>query len=289
MEQKILKEIGMSDSETKVYHALLEAGDSTRGQIVQKSGIAGSKVYEVLARLQDKGLVSMYVKNKIKHFKATSPLQILNYLQEKKEQLLETEKEVSAILPNLLALYSSSKEEQEVELLSGIKGLQVLFKEQIEIMNKGEICYVIGGTRGTNEEALQSFFQKIHLLREEKGIKTKMLFNNKQKSTTENLYSSKKYKDTETRYIEHTAPVAINIYKNKTIILIFGKSISAISITSKEVAKSFIEYFELLWNQTKIFDNAYGSWKDKEKRDALTYVKEQRKGWTKRNIKSFEK
>lgn len=248
MKTEILKGIGLTESEIKVYLALLELGDSTRGDIVNKSGIAGSKVYEILEKLQEKSLVSIYIKDKIKHFKPTSPQQILNYLDDKKQQISEIEKEATSILPNLLKLYSSSKEEQEVELINGLKGLELIFKEQIGLMNKGETCYVIGGTKGVDEEVIQAFFEKVHLWREEKGIKTKMLFNSTQKESTEKLYSTKKYRNTTTKYIQHTSPVAINIYKDRTIIIIFGKTITAIHIKSKDVANSFMEYFNLLWN-----------------------------------------
>ncbi len=251
MEREILREIGLTDSETKVYLALLELGDSTRGEIVNTAGIAGSKLYEIIDKLQDRGLVSVYIKNKVKHFKPINPKQILGYLEDKKQKISKIEKEVKLILPNLLSLYGSSKEEQEVELLNGLKGLEIIFKEQVDMLEKGDICYVIGGTKGINEETVQGFFEKVHIWREEKKIKTKMLFNLRQKESTESLYSSKKYSLTETRYIFHTSPVAINIYKDRTIIIIFGKKISAIQIKSQDVANSFIEYFKLLWATSK--------------------------------------
>lgn len=254
MKEDILNKMGLSEAEKKVYLALLDLGDSTRHDIVNKSGVAGSKIYELLEKLQDKGLVSIYLKDKVKHFKPTNPKQILNYIDDKKNELLDLEKQAKSLLPQLLSKYGTSKEEQEVELISGIKGLEVIFREQVDSLSKGETCYVIGGTWGTGESVeknVQDFFEKIHLMREKKGIKTKMLFNIKQKKTTKNLYSSKKYPGTTTRFIEHTSPVAINIYNDKTIIIIFGEIITSIYITSKDVSNSFLEYFNLLWNISK--------------------------------------
>lgn len=247
MDTKILKEIGLTDSESKVYMAILELKDSTRGDIVNKSKISGSKIYELLEKLQEKGLISIYLKDNIKHFKATNPKQILNYIDEKKQKIIQTEKEATLLLPELLSIYNISNESQEVELLTGLKGMQIIFEEQIDIMNKGETCYVIGGTKGSNEQTILDFFEKIHLLREQKNIHTKMLFNSRQKKTTKEIYSSKKYPLTKTKFISSTSPVAINIYKNRTIIIIFGNQISAIQIKSQEVANSFLEYFNLLW------------------------------------------
>jgi len=247
----VIKEIGLTDSATKVYLTLLELGDSTRGDIVNKSGVAGSKIYEILEKLQEKGLISIYTQNNVKHFKPTNPKQLIIYLEDQKEHIAQVEHQINTILPKLLAEFQSSKEEQEVGLLSGLKGLEIIFREQVELLNTGDTCYVIGGTRGTEEEAIQAFFEKIHLLREKKKIKTKMLFNLHQKASTERLYSSKKYPGTKTRYIPHTSPVAINVYKDRTVIIIFGKKVAVINITSQDVANSFMEYFDLLWEQAK--------------------------------------
>ncbi|HLC54791.1 MAG TPA: helix-turn-helix domain-containing protein [Candidatus Nanoarchaeia archaeon] len=251
MDTAILKEIGLTNAETHVYLALIRLGEAARGDIVHTSNVAGSKVYDLLHKLQEKGLVSVYLKNKIQHFKPTNPSQLITYIEEKKEKLKKIEQQTRTLLPSLLAQFNSFKKKQEVELITGLKGLEVIFREQVSLLDKGETCFVIGGTWGTgqiDETIVQTFFEKIHLLREEKGIKTKMLFNINQKAVTEKLYSSKKYPETKTHYIEHTSPVAINIYKDRTVIIIFSSEINAIHIKSKDVAESFKEYFNLLWN-----------------------------------------
>lgn len=251
MNTRILEKLGLTSSESKVYSALLSLGDATRGKLVAESKVTGSKIYDLLEKLQDKGLVSTYIQNKVMHFKSTNPHQLLNYLEKKKEATESLEKEIKSLLPSLLLSYNSSKEEQEVELLTGLHGLEIIFREQVEILKKEDICYVIGGTRGSDEEIVQAFFQKVHQMRKERGIKTKMLFNINQKESTEQLYSSKKYPETITKYIEHASPVAINVYKDRTVIIIFAKKISAISIKSQDVANSFIGYFNLLWKTAK--------------------------------------
>ena len=249
--EKLLIEIGLTESEKKVYLTLLELGDSTRGELVDKSGIAGSKIYEVLHKLQEKGLAAIYIKNNVKHFKSTNPNQILYYLEKKKKEVLDIEEQARKLIPSLLSRYTSSKEEQEVELLIGLKGLEIIFREQIDLLQKGDTCYVIGGTKESEEGAVQSFFEKIHLMREQKGIKTKMLFNLNQREVIHKIFSAKKYRSTTTKYIDHHYPVAINVYKDRTAIIIYGKSISAILIKSQDVASSFLEYFDILWKSAK--------------------------------------
>jgi hypothetical protein len=78
-----------------------------------------------------------------------------------------------------------------------------------------------------------------------------MLYNLKQRETVNSLYSSKQFPNSETRYIEHSSPVSINIYHDKVFIIIFGKEITAIYIKSQDVANSFLEYFNLLWKTAR--------------------------------------
>lgn len=249
METSYLKEIGLTESEAKVYLALLELGESTRGDIVDKAGIAGSKVYELLEKLQVKGFVSIHIEKRVKHFKATNPKQILRYLEERKKRIFELEEKAHAFLPALTTLFESSAEEQEVELLTGLKGAEIVFHDQVDAMRRGEICYVIGGTKGFAEEALQAFFVKIHRLRQQKGVRTRMLYNESQRGIVMQLYSARQFSTVQVRFLQSTSPVAINIYHDRTIIIVFGKKISLVSVKSKEVANSFLEYFNILWAQ----------------------------------------
>ena len=77
MEFELLKEIGLTDSEIKVYVALLEIGSSSKGPIVDKSGVASSKIYELLEKLMQKGLVSQVIKSNVKYFEAAPPKRLL--------------------------------------------------------------------------------------------------------------------------------------------------------------------------------------------------------------------
>ena len=65
MELELLKEIGLTDSEIKVYIALLELGSSSKGPIVDKSHVASSKIYELLEKLMQKGLVTQVLKSNV--------------------------------------------------------------------------------------------------------------------------------------------------------------------------------------------------------------------------------
>ena len=75
--EESLKEFGFSERESKVYIALLELGETTTGKISKMTRLNSSKIYDILERLIDKGLVSYVLKNKIKYFNALEPQNIL--------------------------------------------------------------------------------------------------------------------------------------------------------------------------------------------------------------------
>ena len=51
MEISLLKEVGLTEGEAKVYLALLELGASTSGPIVKKSRVSRSIIYNILEKL----------------------------------------------------------------------------------------------------------------------------------------------------------------------------------------------------------------------------------------------
>ena len=59
--EDILKSIGLSEREIKVYLALLELGQTTVGPVATKTRIQHPKIYQTLEKLIDKGLVNFII------------------------------------------------------------------------------------------------------------------------------------------------------------------------------------------------------------------------------------
>jgi sugar-specific transcriptional regulator TrmB len=113
MIEDTLQELGLNRRESICYSALLELGSSKIGVICKKTKIPSSKIYEILDNLIERGLVSYVIKGKIKHYQASDPKVLLNYIEEKKRKVEE-------ILPQLLSKQRLSKK-QSVEIFEGQK------------------------------------------------------------------------------------------------------------------------------------------------------------------------
>ena len=54
-----MREAGFTEYEAKAYISLVRHGETTAGALSKTSGIPHSKTYEVLSKLEDKGLVEV--------------------------------------------------------------------------------------------------------------------------------------------------------------------------------------------------------------------------------------
>src|SRR3989344_5083640 len=182
MISQVLKSIGLTDGEIRVYLSLLELGSSTTWNITKKSKISGSKAYEVLERLSQKGLISQITKNNVKYFEASSPEKIINYLEEKENQIESEKTEIRKKIPELI-LKQKNAEKSEVKVFTGFEGIKTVNEDIISTLNKGEEWLSMGLTK--QPEHWEIYFNKKQEIRAKKGIIHKHLLNKKYKSLYE--------------------------------------------------------------------------------------------------------
>jgi sugar-specific transcriptional regulator TrmB len=242
---EVLDQIGLSDGEQKVYLALLELGESTSGPIAEKSGVSASKIYQVGERLVKKGLVGIVVKEGRKQFKAVHPKALLTYLKERKRDIDEMEKRAMHILPQLSSQFEEKSEKIEVQLSRGMKSLRNTFYGMIDGLGKGEEYVVIGGSMGKYANRYLPFFKHYHAERARREIKAKLLFQN----TTPIIEEMEQGGEVKLLPPSFQSPLQINVHKGVTNLLLMEDEPVIFTIKSQEVANSFMQYFDELWNQ----------------------------------------
>jgi len=241
--KKVLESIGLTKSEINVYLALLKLGSSTKKDIVKESAISASKLYEVTDKLINKGLVSYVRKNKVLHFSAAPPEQVIDFLDSKKEQISTQADEFSKLLPGLKAL--EKREEPEVEVFRGWKGMRTVYKMMLNYLKPGEECWVMGATSGEDKVAVSRFFEKFHKERRAKGIIQKILIDNKEKAWALKILKYPKYD--KTKFIDHAYPQEVNIWGDNVMIVLLTKTPVVTLIKSKVAANGFRNYFKTWW------------------------------------------
>lgn len=248
MDTRALERIGLTKSEISVYFALLKLGQTTAGPIVDEAKVTRSKIYDILERLARKGLVSYIIKKSVKYFSATDPRNILEYLDKKEQEIKEEKESVKKILPELLIQQTLAKEKKIAETYIGMKGMENAFNILVNEFDPKEPYYAFGAGKGEDVKAVQRFFSQLHEKRVQKKIKSYIIFN----ETSRGVFpSQEKSKWVEAKYLPHSTPAAINIYKDYLIIAILTKEPTTFLLKNKEAADSFKEYFKIMWMISK--------------------------------------
>jgi HTH-type transcriptional regulator, sugar sensing transcriptional regulator len=246
MKLELLEEIGLTKSEIKVYLALLELGSSTTGPMVDKSGAASSKIYEILDRLIQKGLVSYAIKAGTKHFEAADPKRLLDYMKEKEQKLKQQEKELTKLLPELKLKQKLAKKTSKVHVYKGFKGLETVYKDLLTGLKKGDTTdvFVIGAV----DDNVNNFFTENYKERSKMGIKTKAIFS---ESGRQSYEARKNIPLVEGKVIgTTTSPATTQIFGNKVHLRIGDtQDLISVVIENTKLAHAFKEQFDLMWNQ----------------------------------------
>lgn len=242
--ETILESIGLTKNEIKIYLALLELGSTPSGAIIKKTKIHTSKVYDGLERLAHKGLVTHVIIADTKHFKAVDPDRLIDFLNDKKNEIDLQEKEIKSILPELKLKQTLSKDETEAEIFRGWKSMETVFNEGVKVMGKNDIWYVLGAYPGEDVERTDQLITKIIKKCEEKKMKWKVLYNESARKT---FKYERESSITENRFLPQDTPATINVYKDVTFIALWTKDPVAFRVRNKKVADSFKKYFEVMW------------------------------------------
>jgi HTH-type transcriptional regulator, sugar sensing transcriptional regulator len=252
MDTKILQNIGLTDGEIRVYLALIKLGPSTTGPIIDTSKVSSSKIYNILERLMQKGIVSYIIQEKTRHYQAEDPAKIREYINDKEKEFEKQKIEVDKLIPELQFKKELEKTKSEAQIYKGFKGIQTITEHIYSRLKKGDEFYDIG-IPSHQDEKYHNYWHKDHTRRVKLGIKCKLLFN--VGTPKEVLKNRNSYKDCDARYmpVPVETPSWILVYKTFSVIVLQSEEPMAIEINNEQIAKSFKEYFEAFWKLTKPF------------------------------------
>ncbi len=240
----MLEEIGLTKGETAVYDSLIELGASTAGPIVKKARITPSKVYDILERLINKGLVSFIVKRNRRYFEAAPPARILDYLFEKERHLQQQRELAKKVIHSLELKQQLATQHNNATVYIGIEGIKTAFMRAKQETKKGDMY--IGLFIPRVDDRLVPFFEQFTEEFCSNIGKTQMLFN----EPSPELDRIRRIRGVEVKLLseQFRVPTEVCIIGNNVLIsTTAGTNFMSILIKNKEMADSFKRHFELLW------------------------------------------
>lgn len=239
---EVLRELGFSEREIKVYLALLSLGQTTVGPIAAATRIQHPKIYQTLEKLIDRGLVSYVIKSKIKHFEAQDPKQILAIIKEKEKKFLE-------MLPELYKKKAFSREQQIATVYEGEESIKVMFNKILDELNKKSNYYIFALRDDYHSESCLRFLRKLHMRVSEKKSDNRIILDHSIKKIF--LKNSGDIKNIKYKFTKSNLPPGLMIIDDKVINWSWGERPTAIEIKSKEIAEQYKMFFLRVWRDIK--------------------------------------
>ncbi len=228
-----LKNSGLTGNESKVYYELLSKGELSANDIAKNTSIDRTLSYNLLKNLAEKGLVSHITKENKKYFKASDPSNLLNSIKEK-------EAYVTDIIATLKKIEKINKSENEVNVYEGRKAIKTFFSEFRKYKNACSF--------GATGKAYNALYESPHLAKEfqKLGITLRIITNLEYKN-----HPMTSIRNIETKYLDLKSNATTTIFKDKISIHLMIQNPMIIIIKSREIAESYQNYFEVLWNAAK--------------------------------------
>ncbi len=134
-----------------------------------------------------------------------------------------------------------------VRAVTGEAGVRKAYVDMVDELSAGDE-YICFGASSISDPLLDTFvklMEKLHA----KGTKQRLIFDEGAKAQIENVL--KHGGKVKTLPKEFITPAEVNIYKDKTFIVLFSKNPIAMVIENKEITHSFRKYFEVMWGMAK--------------------------------------
>jgi len=244
--ESALRDFGLTSGEAKVYLSLLSIGESKVGPIIKHSKTSRSKVYDILERLKQKGIIRRVEVNGVASFQALPPKTLLKLIEEKEKELNKKRELLKKSLPKLDSLHP--KKGVDIMVFEGFNGFQTMIDQTIKNLKKKDTFDVMGVSQTT--EGMRYYAKKIYDSQKKKGFKARSIFDEKGKHKAKERKSSlHKIKILPKGW---ETPALFAVYQdNVGIYMGDEEEIVSISIKNPKIAKSFKANFEAMWKVSK--------------------------------------
>jgi len=153
-----LRKLGLNEKEVRIYLAGLDLGPNSVQNIAKKADLTRPTAYEIIKKLEGKGLFIESKEGKKRYFSAQAPESILGILRTRKREIEEKEREFIRIISALGSKYS--KEKGEIKSYKEKEGLAVL-EEIFSFSSVPEIIVVNQKINPIGKSKLKIILQEI--------------------------------------------------------------------------------------------------------------------------------
>lgn len=241
----ILKSIGYTDKESRVYLANLEQGIVPASVLGKHANLNRVTTYETLKKLQEKGVVTISIIKGIKHFSAIAPSALFNATENRLAALKEA-------LPALTDLTAEATQKHSVQLYEGLRGVKRAYEETLNSRTE-----ILGYANSMNiRQHWPTYDQDYVSKRAERKIFFRGLAPNdamgRQVAREDESFFRSTRLINQNQLSAQKLENEIKIFDNKMLIVSFEPTVFAILTESQTVYETQKQIFEIMWETMKV-------------------------------------
>lgn len=237
-----LSDVGLTHKEASVYLALLPLRDVGSSKLIRATGLHGQFVYDALNRLEELGLAKHVMQNGRKKFSANAPARILSLLEEKKLS-------AQAVVKQLKERFAGIHEQN----FEAFQGESAFVAHQIDLLERtpeGSTINVIASESERYQSTIEAegLWDEYTRILKEKHLKTRYLGSEAQRARFQTLEKENLGWTFRVFPGQSTGLMNTDIWHDNITLNMFGNPILSLTITGKDIADGYREFFEALWN-----------------------------------------
>jgi len=245
----VLKELGLSEFEIKLYTISLLLGPSSLSTLATHLGISRPNVYKIIKGLERHGLVKFSDRKKYaRTFMVESPTAVLEKLRKKRDRAGELDYQLTSVMPDLISLYRQGETPTKVKILEGSEQFSKLYEMILEEAH-GQTEF-FGSLTAVIDSTSLEWQKEWGAKRARKGIMLRSLI--LPDKELESVRGINKKMMRELRFLKNipSFPSSFQIFANKVIIW-QPKVPLAILIEDENIVHMFCNIFEVFWKQAE--------------------------------------
>jgi HTH-type transcriptional regulator, sugar sensing transcriptional regulator len=233
-----LAALGLDDKEQRFYLATLQLGSAPVTAIAAKAGVPRTLGYDLLARLESRGLVAQVASTTVRHVVAEDPAVLISHWD-------RTRSVLDDLVPELKSMFNATELKPRIRFYEGAEGIWRALWETLEcrsgmllgILSMSELAEVPG----------QAAMDKYIAERIQRKISLRVLRSPGRE--TENIWPSSDSELRQLRYAPPTVDLGMTMYihDDKVTYLSSKRENYALVIESRELSALNKALFEGLW------------------------------------------
>jgi len=241
--QETLENLGLSRSESEIYLAALELGESLPKHLAEKANVKRPTLYKLLPGLINKGLLSETFKGKRRYLVAQDPQ---NYVDARQSELEQIQK----LMPELRLLLATASTKPKIIFYEGVENLKKIYLDNLRERKPTLEFLSLENIHPKIDEYAHHYFIPNRIKR---GITIDILVSGSTKSPAMNLtsdpYALRRVKTIDQK--NFPIPLDCYIYGNNVSFALYRKDSEPIGliIRSKEIATTMRSLFNFIWEK----------------------------------------